>query len=128
MKIVKSTKNLNFNLALNGTMQTVIYGVLQGQYFDGQTNRLEVNWQYLYKLEDGTTVLLKQGAKVLGSQAEINGLFDMVEPMRTITFEEDFSGALNECFYLGLILEMYQIFKPMNPTLEVSDFVIEEVE
>jgi len=120
MKQITTTLPVSYATGM-GTLQTgLLKAVLPS--FTGTFETLDMNWRYY--TDD---VLVKSGSRMFPSTGTINDVFEAVKPYMVKDFDSDFSGALEEAFYLAFKFEMYQTLLTFNPGLTLADLVIEDV-
>lgn len=118
-------KQIRTNIAVDyaSGMGTIENGILTAVLpsFTGTFETMEVNWRYYSGGE-----LVKAGSKMFPTTGSINDVFNAIKPLMTKSFDTDYSGANEEAFYIAFKFEMYQTLLTFNPTLEMTDLIIED--
>jgi len=119
MKVIRTTKNVTFNLPLCGQMTTIIQGELGGQFFNAECNQMQANILVSYLDENSNKTPIRHGVIVF-NEDEINSSF---------IFNENENAVVNliNFFISSLKNEMFNILTVSNPELLLTDFEIIEI-
>lgn len=117
MKQITTAISVNYATGIGTIENDILTAIIPS--FTGSFNGMDINFRYL----QGERIL-KAGSRSFNNREQINQLFEAVKSNMVKSFDNDFSGALEEAFYLVFKMEMFATLSTLNPNLTMDDLII----